>query len=112
MENKDKRTDVGDIKRDNKTDIVGIDREMNEDTKKDIRTNDMSKDVKKDIKSNNTAELETFIKTLHYPAKKQEIIDTAKKGLSNNKITSALQMIPEKYYSTADELTREIALVT
>jgi len=71
----------------------------------------MNKDIKKDIKGTNSADVDTFVKKLHYPAKKQEIIDTTKKGGSDEKITHALQMIPEKYYSSADELSREISIL-
>jgi len=48
---------------------------------------------------------------LHYPVKKQDILDSAMKDGNDSKITSALQMIAEKYYSSADELTRELSTV-
>jgi len=126
MENRDNNRDSSNTNKDVKADIDDIKDETNKDIKKDAKTinyadrnmkadidevkNSANKDTK-DIKSNNSAELDSFVKKMHYPAKKQEIIDTAKKGVNGDKITNVLQKISEKYYSSADELNREIALI-
>jgi|GEM_PF-4794114 len=140
MEHENKRTDNREIKRDtgvdtndemnrdvkNDTTNKGIKRdmnvkandEMNRDVKNDTKNSkdavagiEDSKDTKSDIKDISSQELDSFVHKVHYPAKKQEIIDTAKRDGSSDKITYALQMIKEKYYSSADELTREITAV-
>jgi len=96
MENKNWDTGSGDMKDDTRVDI-------------DKNSNEINKNAKSDMKNIGTAEMDSFVKKMHYPAKKQEIIDTAKRDGSSEKITSRLQTIHEKYYSSAEELTRELA---
>jgi len=124
MEHKNLRTESTEAKKDTRVDIDNRNNEMNKDVKKDVRSDEMKRDTKVDIDSKNhevnkdarqdsvsSAELDSFVKKIHYPVKKQEILDTARKDGSSEKITNVLQMIQEKYYSSADELTRELASV-
>jgi hypothetical protein len=102
-ENISQKTNVDETKKDMKAE---------KDWKADIDKNkDLNKETKGDIKNPNRAELDLFIKNLHYPVKKQDILDSAMRDGNDSKISSALQMITEKYYSSADELTRELATV-
>ena len=77
----------------------------------------MDKDTDKDYRDVNNnmgieyEELDEFIQNLHYPAKKQDILEIAMRDGPESKITSSLQMITEKYYSSAEELTRELEIV-
>jgi hypothetical protein len=94
---------------------VNTNDETNKNTKNDtINSKDAvagiedRKDAKSGIKDISSQELDSFVHKVHYPAKKQEIIDAAKRDGSSDKITYALQMIKEKYYSSADELAHEI----
>ena len=87
---------------------------------KDIKSNNpvtqdnkaMNKDINTEVKSINSTEMDSFVKKMHYPVKKQDIIDIARKERSDDKITNLLRLIPDKNYLTADELTREIAIFT
>jgi hypothetical protein len=102
-ENISQKTDANEVKKDMKAE---------KEWKADIDKNkDLNKGIKDDIKSSYSAELDSFIKNLHYPAKKQDILDSAMRDGNDSKITSALQMIAERYYASADELTRELATV-
>ena len=136
MEHKSWKTENNEMKKDIKVDkdtemnkdvrvdLYSTKDEIKKDTKKDTRSNEkkdvrvdlentnteVNKDVK-EVKSINSPELAYFVKNLHYPAKKQDILDIAMRDGNDSKITSALQMIAEKYYSSADELTRELSTV-
>ena len=102
-ENISQKTDANEVKKDMKAE---------KDWKADIDKNkNLNKEIKGDIKNPYRAELDSFIKNLHYPAKKQDILDSAMRDGNDSKISSTLQMITEKYYSSADELTRELANV-
>jgi len=123
MESRNKRTETSHVEKDMRIDIdkaIEAKKDVNENVKhveKDMkieidRSIETKKDVTGDIKNMNSLELDSFVKKLHYPAKKQEIIDTANKDGSSDNVTSVLRMIAEKYYSSADELAREIEIVS
>jgi len=121
MEHKNGKTDARDTKNETRVESTDTSNDINKQVKKDqpereikrdmntTTNNKMNQDIKKDIKHTNSSELDSFVKNLHYPVKKQDILDTAMREGNDEKITSALQMIHEKYYSSADELTSEIS---
>lgn len=56
----------------------------------------------------NPVALQSYLKGMRYPSRKQDIIDQATENDAPEEIMNALLMISEREYGTPAELTREI----
>ncbi|MGB9929800.1 MAG: DUF2795 domain-containing protein [Methanosarcina sp.] len=52
-------------------------------------------------------QVEKFLKGIGYPAKKEALIEHAKKNHASNEILQMLENIPDKEYTGAEEISRE-----
>jgi hypothetical protein len=52
-------------------------------------------------------QVQKFLKGIDYPAKKQDLIEHAKKNNASNEVLEDLNKIPDKEYTNAADVSRE-----
>ena len=53
------------------------------------------------------AQIQKFLENVDYPAKKQDLIEQAKKHNASNEVLQDLNKIPDKEYSSFDDVSKE-----
>ncbi|RJQ36977.1 DUF2795 domain-containing protein [Candidatus Microgenomates bacterium] len=64
-----------------------------------------------DQKKVNPIQVQKFLKGMHYPAKKEDIVNKAKELGASEEITFALEKLPEQDYNTPAEVSRQISQI-
>lgn len=59
---------------------------------------------------NNPMQVKKFLKDVKYPAKKQDLIEHAKKNNASNKVLETLENIPDKEYTKAEDVNKEFQI--
>jgi hypothetical protein len=55
--------------------------------------------------------MQQFLQGLHYPASKQDIVHKAEQNGADENITSKLQKLPDRAFSTQDELKNVLSKI-
>lgn len=58
----------------------------------------------------NPNQVQKFLGDVTYPAKKQDLIEHAKKNNASNKVLETLENIPDKEYTRAEDVNKEFQI--
>jgi hypothetical protein len=58
----------------------------------------------------NPNKIQKFLEDVTYPAKKQDLIEHAKKNNASNKVLETLENIPDKEYTRAEDVNKEFQI--
>ncbi|WP_048105825.1 DUF2795 domain-containing protein [Methanosarcina barkeri] len=58
----------------------------------------------------NPNQVQKFLEDVSYPAKKQDLIEHAKKNNASNKVLETLENIPDKEYTRAEDVNKEFQI--
>ncbi len=59
----------------------------------------------------NPIEVQSYLKGTHYPAEKQELVDTASRHGANDRIMDKLERIPEGRYASPAQVNKELGRI-